>query len=93
MHVDFFAALAEHVRFLDVRSGQSLESLLGGPLKEVLRGVIRERMQERFDEAEAVRDDYTARLQGMLLRTLGDQVVAMGCRADLAGGAQRATDG
>jgi putative ATP-dependent endonuclease of the OLD family len=76
-HINLFKALRDNVRFLDVRSGQSLESLLRGPLKEVLRGVIHDNMEQHLKEAEASREDYSDRLQLTLLRPLGEQVVGM----------------
>ncbi len=57
-------------RFVSVASGESLESLLAGKFREILRTVLREHLQGEFQQAERRRAGYVEQLQKDLLNPL-----------------------
>lgn len=57
-------------RFVSVASGESLESLLAGKFREILRTVLREHLQGEFAQAERRRAGYVEQLQTDLLKPL-----------------------
>lgn len=61
-------------RFVFVRSGESLESLLQGPFREILHVVLREHLQTQLQAAETNREEYIRQLQEGLLAPLQDSV-------------------
>lgn len=64
-------------RFVFVKSGESLESLLQGPFREILHVVLREHLQEHVRAAECARLDYVRQLQGGLLAPLQESVAGV----------------
>jgi len=61
-------------RFVFVRSGESMESLLQGPFREILHVVLREHLQEELRAAENNRGEYISQLQEGLLAPLQESV-------------------
>ncbi len=66
--------LGRAVRFVLIRSGESLESVLEGNFREILHSVIRERLHDDFAQAEQSREDYIDGLRGDLLAPLSAQL-------------------
>ena len=66
--------LRDAVRFVLVRSGESLESVLEGNFREILHSVIRERLDEDFQKAEQSRQDYIDGLRNSVLAPLKAQL-------------------
>lgn len=58
------------LRLVTIESGQSLESLLEGKFREILRSVVRENLKDEFAAAERHRRDYTEGLGAELLGPL-----------------------
>jgi len=67
-------SLRDAVRFVLVRSGESLESVLEGNFREILHTVIRERLEEDFRRAEKSRQDYIDGLRDSVLAPLRAQL-------------------
>jgi hypothetical protein len=59
---------------VSVRSGQSLESFLEGPFKEVLEGVIQDHLEVELDEARRARQGYSDHLSTQLLAPLSSKI-------------------
>ncbi len=72
--------LRDAVRFVLIRSGESLESVLEGNFREILHSVVREHLSEEFTRAEASRKQYITGLQDELLSPLRKKL-----GADVAG--------
>lgn len=70
------SCLREAVRFVLIRSGESIASVLEGNFREILHSVVRERLGPEFAEAEQSRQDYISGLQESLLKPLRDRVSA-----------------
>lgn len=69
------AAFRQLVRFVMIRSGESIESVLEGNFREILHSVVQERMGEQFETAEEHRLEYIRGLQADLLGPLRDRVL------------------
>lgn len=61
-------------RYVLVRSGESLESLLNGRFRDILQLVLRDHLRPDIAAAEAVRGQYVEGLQRSLLKPLQDRV-------------------
>jgi hypothetical protein len=57
-----------------VSSGESVESVLEGNLRQILHNVVRDQMREDFEAAEDARANYVTGLQDSLLRPLRDRL-------------------
>jgi hypothetical protein len=66
----------ERVRFVITRSGESLESILEGKFREVLRDVVSETLRQEYEQAIGRRESYLDDLQAALFKPLTDQVAA-----------------
>lgn len=64
----------QRVRFVITRSGESLESILEGKFREVLRDVVRETLHDEYQQAISRRDSYLDDLQAALFKPLTEQV-------------------
>jgi predicted ATPase len=73
-HVKAFREMSDLIRFVSVRSGQSLESFLEGPFKEVLEGVIQDHLEVELDEARRARQGYADHLSTQLLGPLSGKI-------------------
>lgn len=62
------------LRFIMIESGQSLEGVLAGKFREILRSVIREHQKAAFLSAEAQRTDFIQGLQAGLLSPLRERI-------------------
>jgi putative ATP-dependent endonuclease of the OLD family len=62
------------IRFVMVKSGESIESVLEGNFREILHTVVREQLGDEFDAAEQHRSDYVEGLQSGLLAPLRDLI-------------------
>ncbi|MHB1447051.1 MAG: ATP-dependent nuclease, partial [Acidimicrobiales bacterium] len=62
-------------RFVYVRSGESLETLLRGRFREVLRTVLEEAQRPEYERAESARGDFIHAIRYELLSALETQVV------------------
>ena len=62
------------MRFVLIRSGESIESVLEGNFREILHAVVAERMEVEFAAAEDHRQEYINGLQTELLGPLRDSV-------------------
>lgn len=71
---DVTAELRALVRFVLIRSGESIESVLEGNFREILHAVVAERMEAEFAAAEDHRQEYINGLQTELLGPLRDSV-------------------
>lgn len=60
--------------FVLIPSGQSLEGLMEGKFRDILRNVLREDLKTAFDAAEASRHQYQTDLQTGLLKSLTDRI-------------------
>ncbi len=76
-HDRLFDLLHEHVRLVKIRSGESLDSVLQGPFREVLEGVIEDHLREDLDRAKEARNHYAEHVRQSLLRPLSDDIAAM----------------
>lgn len=72
--VRLLAQFRRTTRFVFVRSGESMESLLQGPFREILHVVLREHLQSQLQAAEKNRAEYIAQLQEGLLAPLQESV-------------------
>lgn len=70
------AQLRSACRFVFVRSGDSLESLLQGRFRELLHTVLEEHQRSQYDDAEAARLKYVGALRHELLASLEDGMLA-----------------
>jgi len=68
------ALFYKRVRFVITRSGESLESILEGKFREVLRDVVSETLREEYRQAITRRDEYLDDLQAALFKPLTEQV-------------------
>lgn len=73
---DALRRLREAVRFVLIRSGETLESILEGNFREILHSVVRDGLQVEFADAEESRNRYIAGLQESLLAPLRDRLAA-----------------
>lgn len=73
-HLKVFREMSNLIRFVSVRSGQSLESFLEGPFKEVLEGVIQDHLEAELDEARRARQGYSDHLSSQLLGPLSGKI-------------------
>ena len=64
------AQLRSVCRFVYVRSGDSLESLLQGRFRELLHTVLEEHQRTEYEEAQAARQSYVSALRHQLLASL-----------------------
>lgn len=64
----------ECVRFVMVRSGESLESLLQGRFRDVLQAILKAELSEQYEEAGTNRGRYVKALQDGLLASLRDRI-------------------
>jgi len=64
----------ERVRFVITRSGESLESILEGKFREVLRDVVSETLHDEYQQAIDRRESYLDDLQAALFKPLTEQV-------------------
>jgi 5S rRNA maturation endonuclease (ribonuclease M5) len=62
--------LRKCVRFVFIRSGESLETFLAGRFREVLRNVLEDSHRDEVRRAEQLRGDYVAGLRDSLLSAL-----------------------
>lgn len=62
------------VRFVMVRSGESLDSLLQGRFREILHMVIRDHLKNELDAAKVSRETYISALQAELLGPLRTRI-------------------
>lgn len=62
------------LQFVLVRSGESLESLLQGRFREVLRTVLEDDLRQQFDAADASRSEYIKALRSGVLHKLGERI-------------------
>jgi putative ATP-dependent endonuclease of the OLD family len=62
------------LQFVLVRSGESLESLLQGRFREVLRTILEDDLREQFDAADASRSGYVEALRSGVLFKLGERI-------------------
>jgi hypothetical protein len=62
------------LRFVMIESGQSLEGVLAGKFREILRSVIREHQRDAFETAENKRSDFVEGLQSDLLSPLRTRI-------------------
>lgn len=60
--------------FVLIRSGQSLESLLEGKFRDILRTVLLEHAGSEFAHAQQSREDYVVGLQDGLLKSLTERI-------------------
>lgn len=74
LHDRALKQLRRCLRFIYIRSGQSLEGLLVGGIREILRSVLRENLAEEFSQAEAKRAAYVQDLREGLLVQLTNQL-------------------
>ncbi len=74
VHDQFFREFHNAVRLVTIRSGEALESVLQGPFREVLEGVIRDHLTHELTTAREARETYTAHLRDTLLAPLADQI-------------------
>lgn len=72
-----FTQFRSVVRFVFVRSGESLESLLQGRFRDILQMVIRDHLRSELQEAETARRTYVQALQDELLVPLRDRVASV----------------
>lgn len=63
-------------RFVYVKSGDSLETLLQGRFRELLRTVLEEHQRPEYDQAESARTDYIDALRHQLLAALEGGVLS-----------------
>jgi len=61
-------------RYVSVASGESIESLLAGKFREILRTVLHEHLQGEFEAAERRRAGYVEGLRSHLLGPLQDAI-------------------
>ncbi len=71
---DVTETLRSLVRFVLIRSGESIESVLEGNFREILHTVVAERMGDEFAAAEDHRQEYIKGLQTELLGPLRESV-------------------
>mgnify|MGYP001202324615 CR=1 FL=1 len=71
---DLYAQFRKVVRFVLVRSGESLESLLQGRFRDILQLVIQDHLRAEVLRAETARTTYERALQDDLLVPLRDRV-------------------
>lgn len=64
----------QRVRFVITRSGESLESILEGKFREVLRDVVSETLHDEYQQAINRRESYLDDLQAALFKPLTEQV-------------------
>lgn len=64
----------QRVRFVITRSGESLESILEGKFREVLRDVVSETLHDEYQQAISRRESYLDDLQAALFKPLTEQV-------------------
>jgi len=64
----------QRVRFVITRSGESLESILEGKFREVLRDVVSETLHDEYRQAITRREAYLDDLQAALFKPLTEQV-------------------
>lgn len=62
------------VQFVMISSGESLQSVLEGNFRVILRSVIQEHLADHYERAEQARRDYIGGLQGDLLAPLRDRL-------------------
>jgi predicted ATPase len=62
------------VRYVLVRSGESLQSLLNGRFRDILQLVLREHLRDKVAEAEVRREKFISDLQGDLLSPLQGEI-------------------
>lgn len=74
LHDRALKQLRSCLRFIYIRSGQSLEGLLVGGIREILRSVLRENLAQEFTQAEARRDAYVRDLREGLLLQLTEEL-------------------
>ena len=72
--------LRDAVRFVLIKSGESIESVLEGNFREILHSVVQEHRSDEFTRAEASRKQYITGLQDGLLLPLREKL-----RADVGG--------
>ncbi|MEK6250025.1 MAG: ATP-binding protein, partial [Planctomycetales bacterium] len=68
---DALAYFHDSIRFIYLRSGESLDHFLTGAFKELLHIVLQKHLSGQVNEAKRLRDDYVARLTETLLTPLG----------------------
>jgi ABC-type nitrate/sulfonate/bicarbonate transport system ATPase subunit len=71
---DLFSQFHKVVRFVVVRSGESLESLLAGRFREILQLVMNEHLADQMSAANQARTDYEDALRNGVLSHLRSQV-------------------
>ena len=62
------------LQFVHVKSGESLESLLKGRFREVLRTILEVDVRPQFDAAVASRTEYVNALRSGILQKLGERI-------------------
>ena len=67
--------LRKCIRFIYLRSGESLQEFLRGAFRELLHTVLREHLGEEFNEAESKRNAYLNDLSSHLFSPLGTHVL------------------
>ena len=70
----------ECVRFVIIESGQSLESVLEGKFREILRSVVTDHLKGQVQAAEDLRSDYIKGLRNELLAPLTQRIAEMAAR-------------
>lgn len=60
--------------FVSISSGESLESLMEGKFRDILRNVLRENLSQAFESAERSRETYCTDLQTGLLEPLTSRI-------------------
>lgn len=65
------------VRFVLVRSGESLDSLLSGRFRDILRLVLRDHLRDSMESAQKARHEYVEELQNKLLAPLQGEVASV----------------
>lgn len=73
---DLYSQFRSVIRFVLVRSGESLESLLQGRFRDILHLVIRDHLSAQVEKANEARHTYMEALQRELLGPLSERIGA-----------------